>query len=776
MLFLIMSTPLSTIYDGDFLIRIPSDITQFGDGNLTVQGKIIINSTENANGSISSGSLLVDGGTRITKSLHVFEDLNVLYGTTNLTETNIDTNNGPCSIFGASKVDISVGPTSNFVSTGGNLLLESSIQSLQLYGGLNSDLAVDIIASNSAGGIRLLSGVGSGTISFVSGSGGVNTFTSNGNVITNANNGSISFNCNTASDNQDFNINLVNYTDSQLKIESAGNNTTKTALLINTSNTNGNIIISNNSGLGNGDTSILAGSGGFNITTNTSGPINIISQNASSNYIVKSSGNNQDLTLDLQGSTDSSLVIKSAGNNTTNPAIDIKTINTAGNIKLSHPESSIGEIKLYSGSGGINASTQTGGSIIMNAYGASSLYTNSTLLDNQDLVVSVTGNTNSKVVIKSSGTSNQAIKMETTNSGGILINSMDTVSIQSNNFSNGINIGTNNAVPVNIGNNNSTVNINGNLNVRGNTSTVDKVNLTIDDNIIVLNNSPFNTANSGIAVKRYQYANDSSLGDVVSDVAEENGTIINSGNTSTVIHLDSNSNPNDDYYKGWWIRIVSGTGFGQVRKIKSYIGSSKLATIYSTSDQLSNPTQPVEGMDLLTILDDTSTYNLYPCQYEMMLWDESLKEFSFVCSATNPNDNEDPVINHYSNLHINNLLANGIVVNNINGGVADIITYVTLTNNSTTPVTITGLPNNYGIYKVLIRPNTATSSCYSEFSIGRTNVISSPGTIHRIMGIRGGNNENLDMQWQSNSMPELFFRQAPGGIGTTVFKLKFISV
>lgn len=770
-----MSLP-PTIYDGDFLIRIPSDTTQFGYGNLTVQGKVIINSTENANGSISAGSLLVDGGARISKTLHIFEDLNVLYGTTNLTETNIDTNNGPCSIFGANKVDISVGPSSNFVSTGGNLLLESNVQSLQLYGGLNSDLAVDIISTNSAGGIRLLSGVGSGIISFVSGSGGVNTFTSNGNIISNANNGSFELYCNTSTDNQNFNIQLVNSTDSQLKIDSAGNNTTKTALLINTSNTNGNIIISNSNGLGVGSLTQKVGSGGFTVITNTSGTISMTSQNASSNYIVKSSGSNQNLILDLQGSTDSSLIIKSAGNNAVNQAIDIKTINTAGNIKISQPDNSLGKVMIYTGNNGLDCFTQTGGSIIMNAYGASSLYTNSTLLDNQNLTISVSGNTNSKVIIESSGTSNQAIKLETNNSGGILINSMDTISIQSNNFSNGINIGTNNAVPINIGNNSSTININGNLNVRGNTSTIDQVNLTIDDNIIVLNNSPFNTANSGVAVKRYQYANDSSLGDVVSDTVEESGTVINSSNTSTVIHLDSSSNSTDDYYKGWWIKVISGTGAGQVRKIKSYNGTSKLATIYSSADQISNPLQPVEGMDLLTILDNTSVYNLYPCQYTEMLWDESLKEFSFVCSATDPNANEDPIISHYSNLHINNLLANDITVNSINGSVADITTYVTLTNNSTSPVSITGLTNNYGIYKVLIKPNTLTSSCYAEFSIGRTNNISLPGTIHRIMSVRGSNNESLDIQWSANSMPELFFRQAPGGIGTTVFKLRFISL
>lgn len=770
-----MSLP-PTIYDGDFLIRIPSDTTQFGYGNLTVQGKGIINSTENANGSISAGSLLVDGGARISKNLHVFEDLNVLYGTTNLTETNIDTNNGPCSIFGANKVDISVGPSSNFVSTGGNLLLESSIQSLQLYGGLNSELAVDIISTNSAGGIRLLSGVGSGVVSFVSGSGGINTFTSNGNIISNANNGSFELYCNTSSDNQNFNVQLINSTDSQLKIDSAGNNTTKTALLINTSNTNGNIIISNSNGLGVGSLTQKVGSGGFTVITNTSGTISMTSQNASSNYIVKSSGSNQNLVLDLQGSTDSSLIIKSAGNNAVNQAIDIKTINTAGNIKISQPDNSLGKVMIYTGNNGLDCFTQTGGSIIMNAYGASSLYTNNTLLDNQNLTISVSGNTNSKVIIESSGTSNQAIKLETNNSGGILINSMDIVSIQSNNFSNGINIGTNNAVPINIGNNSSTININGNLNVRGNTSTIDQVNLTIDDNIIVLNNSPFNTANSGIAVKRYQYANDSSLGDVVSDTVEESGTVINSSNTSTVIHLDSSSNATDDYYKGWWIKVVSGTGAGQVRKIKSYNGTSKLATIYTSADQISNPLQPVEGMDLLTILDNTSVYNLYPCQYTEILWDESLKEFSFVCSATDPNANEDPIISHYSNLHINNLLANDIIVNSINGSTADITTYVTLTNNSTTPVSITGLTNNYGIYKVLVRPNTLTSSCYAEFSIGRTNNVSYPGTIHRIMSIRGSNNESLDIQWSANSMPELFFRQHMGISGTTVFKLRFISL
>lgn len=328
-----------------------------------------------------------------------------------------------------------------------------------------------------------------------------------------------------------------------------------------------------------------------------------------------------------------------------------------------------------------------------------------------------------------------------------------------------------------IGTATSTTTIHGNLDVKGTTTTIESTVVTIDDNIVIVNNAPSGTGNGGLAVKRYQSANDNSQGDVISDTPDHSGLVQNGNNTFTTIHLSSTASNVDDYYAGWWVRITSGTGQAQVRRIKSYSGSTRIATIYSTLDQttvLSNPT-PIEGMDFSTIPDNTSNYSLYPCEFVMMIWDEAYDEFAFVCSNLDPATNSSFV--HYSDLHIQDLVANDITVNNINGSPADITTVVNLNNNSTTPVTITDFPNIYGVYIVFVKPLEDNSRAHAVFTIGRVNAIGIHGTSVRIMSVKGVYNDQLDMQWSQNGLPQIMYRPYPNGVGgTTNFKLKIVSL
>lgn len=771
-----MSTPLATIFHGDVTLEQGSDVSQFGYGDITINRRCIIQGVENSTTN-TDGALIVAGGVGIAKTLNVHENLNVLYGITNLTETHINTNNGPFTVTGANTATVRVGDIVNIKSTGGNVSVVSEIASLQLYGGLNSSRAVDIVASDINGGISLLSGINNGEISIVSGSGGITETTSNGNVVITANNGTGSFNVNTQSANQDLSINLNGYTDSQLKIISSGNNTTRTALYINTDHTNGNIQISNSDGLGNGSISHLTGSGGYTVITNTSGQISMTSRGAGSSYIVDSSGYNQNMVVGVDNFTDSSLILKSSGTNILNTALQIKTTSTTGNISIEQPFLSIGKVSIYTGMGGLESTTQNGGSTIITTNGASSTFTNSTTADGQDLNINVTGNTNSKVNIASSGTSNNAVSISTS-VGGILLNGNSGVQIESVDVTNGIQIARQTSnIPVHIGTTNSTTTIHGNLDVKGTTTTIESTVVTIDDNIIIVNNAPSGTGNGGLAVKRYQSANNSAQGDVVADVPDHSGVVQNGNNTLTTIHLSSSASSVDDYYSGWWVKITGGTGQDQVRRIKSYVGSTHIATIYSTLDQttlLSNPI-PTEGMDFSTIPDNTSTYSLYPCEFVMMIWDETLDEFAFVCSNLDPATNTSFV--HYSDLHINDLVANDLTVNNINGAPADITTVVNLNNNSTTPVTITGFPNTYGAYMIFVKPLEDNSRAHAIFTIGRVDSASIHGTSVRIMSVKGVYNDQLDMQWPQNGLPQIMYRPYPNGIGgTTNFKLKIVSL
>ena len=771
-----MSTPLATIFHGDVTLEQGSDVTQFGWGDININRRCIIQGVENSTTN-TDGALIVAGGVGIAKTLNVHENLNILYGITNLTETHINTNDGPFTVTGANTATVQVGDSATFSSTGGNVSVVSEIASLQLYGGLNSSQAVDIVASNINGGISLLSGINNGGISIVSGSGGITETTSNGNVVITANNGTAAFSVNTQSVNQDLSINLNGYTDSQLKIISAGNNTTQTALFINTEHTNGNIQISNANGLGNGSISHFTGSGGYTVVTNTSGQIVMTSRGAGSSYIVDSSGYNQNMIIGLDNFTDSSLILKSSGTNILNTALQIQTTSSTGNILIDQPELSVGKVSINTGMSGLETTTQNGGSTVITTNGASSTFTNSTTADNQDLNITVTGNTNSKVNITSSGTNSDAIYISTS-VGGIRLDANSGVQIESADVTNGIQIARQTSnIPVHIGTANSTTTIHGNLDVKGTTTTIESTVVTIDDNIVIVNNAPSGTGNGGLAVKRYQSANDGGQGDVISDAPDHSGLVQNGNNTFTTIHLSSTASNVDDYYAGWWVRITSGTGQAQVRRIRSYSGTTHIATIYSTLDQttvLSNPT-PIEGMDFSTIPDNTSNYSLYPCEFVMMIWDEAYDEFAFVCSNLDPATNSSFV--HYSDLHIQDLVANDITVNNINGSPADITTVVNLNNNSTTPVTITDFPNIYGVYIVFVKPLEDNSRAHAVFTIGRVDATGIHGTSVRIMSVKGVYNDQLDMQWPLNGLPQIMYRPYPNGVGgTTNFKLKIVSL
>jgi hypothetical protein len=629
----------------------------------------------------------------------------------------------------------------------------------------------------------MLSGVSSGSISLITGTGGLSGTTSQGNITFTSNDADTSIIVNSDSELYPKNMNLIlnGVNDSQLLLSSNGKNITKPAILIKTTNSSGNIEISNSNniqnGLGGGNITQLTGSGGYFLRTNTGGTMNLTAQGAASSIIVKTDAQDQDLTISVDNETNSSLILQSYG---TTDAIKIDTLSNTGNINITQPIGSIGYIGITTGSNGFSTTTQNGGSINMTANGATSLYTNSTNADGQHLTVSVTGNTNSKVIISSEGTDEDAIYLETNNGGGVYINADDTLQLES---ANDIRIGTiNTGIPIYIGSNNNTTTINGDLIVQGVTTTINTNVVTIEDNIITVNSAPSGTGDGGLAVKRWQYANNIGAGDVVNDTPEFTGTAAISGNTVTQINLGSGASNDNDFYNGWWIKVTSGTGALQVRKIKSYDGSTHIATIYDTLDQsnLLNNTIPIEGLDLITILDNTSQYSLYPCHYVMSIWDESNDEFAFVCSTSSVVENGgewNPNVSHYTNVHLNNLTASAIFTSTINNSMADITTTVTLTDANNNPVIISDFPYNYGIYLVFVKPETNTTRSHGIFMIGRVDVSVVPGTIVRIISVKGAQNDQLDIQWRMNEKPELMYRQHPSDIsGSTTFKVKIVSL
>jgi len=103
---------------------------------------------------------------------------------------------------------------------------------------------------------------------------------------------------------------------------------------------------------------------------------------------------------------------------------------------------------------------------------------------------------------------------------------------------------------------------------------------------------------------------------------------------------------------------------------------------------------------------------------------------------------------------------------------------LTLNNNSTsTPVTISNFPLDYGIYMVFVKPRSDTSRTHAIFMIGRVNGVGIPGTVVRLLSVKGMHNDQLDIQWPNDALPQLLYRPYPNGIGsTTQYKLKIISL
>jgi hypothetical protein len=165
----------------------------------------------------------------------------------------------------------------------------------------------------------------------------------------------------------------------------------------------------------------------------------------------------------------------------------------------------------------------------------------------------------------------------------------------------------------------------GDLTVNGQTTTINTINTTLKDNVFVLNSGPAGSNDSGFLIDRYQQDNNDGLGDVVQDSSPVNIIIPDqSGMTASQIKLSNTASAIHDYYKGWWLKISSGFSSNQVRKILSYNGTTKIATISSNWF-----TQNPSIGDLVY---------LYNKPFVGVIYNETNDRFEFGSSATNPSE------------------------------------------------------------------------------------------------------------------------------------------
>ena len=795
-----MSNPLATIFNGDVTIEVGGNIGNFGNGDLNLKSITSIATLSGTQQSTNSGTgaLVVAGGVGIGRDTNILGKLTVS-STSSLQTTLADTTLGVFSVSGGNSFLVSVVNPISIQSTS-NVTMQSLENQVLVYSGLNSNNAIQIEAQNAGGGINLLSGQ-TGKISLTAGTGGFDGKTSSGPLLLTAVDDYMTIGVSGGSTSQDLTLQVLGAFDNSLIIQSEATNTTKPAIVMQTTSVNGDIYIQNTGGSSSqGMVRIIGGGtggGGVIVTSDTAGPISLTARGAASQFLVTTSSDGNHLMLGTTGgNTNSEVQLVGSGNDI---GISLTTMHVDGNILVQNGTAggygSTGYINFYAGSGGLNIDTvgaggftveSTGGNVDIKAMSG-------------DVILTATGGNSLSLFADRSAT--DALKFQSLGvTGGISLFANGNISIQSSDNSaiGGIDIGTAYNVPVKIGQSGQTTTIYGNLNVVGTTTTIDSVVSRIDDNFVELNSGPSTTADAGVAIRRWQYANNSGDGDVVTGTGEPHHNLqaqTSLGGANTV-KLNVSAINSNDIYNGYWIKILSGAGSGQVRRIKEYDGASQTATIYGTADQsgilglTAGDPQP-QGLDWVTQPDNTSYYSLYPCSYILAYWDEGADRYKVTCSkmvqntAGNLSASQDFV--HYVDMQVRNIYSENVDALTINNSTADITFNVTLDDNSSSTVsmaqganvTAPGFPSNHGVYIVMARPVNDTSSRPAAiWLIGKIGDDSVCGQVVRVIGVKGTNGSNLDIQWPTGGFkPELYYRPHPGiSASTTQYRVKVISV
>ncbi len=486
-------------------------------------------------------------------------DLLVSSGVTSLQYTFIHTNNGALTIDGSNGIDAQVS---------GDILLQSSLAAVD---------AVKLNVTNAAGTLTLDSaGTGTSAIDINATAGGITADAVGVISLTSTNGTATAIDINAPSGGIDIDANST------------------------ISATAGGVMTLESLSTSSGAVTINANGTGATLVLNATGTGNDIDINA-----------NDAITLD-------SATLTSTQTSTSATAFSVVS---AGGVSVA-------------------ANDSTNGKFVVTASGAAA----------DAISLSATAsNAATKIVIDSAGTGSTAVDINSaggitvdsvgvmaltttaTGTGALTLDSAGEVKIDSTDTTNGIKIATETSgVPVTIGTATSVTTIAGDLVVSGNQTIIDTQTLVVEDNLIQLNYANGSLGiDSGIVVRRYQTANGSSAGNVVENstnsdtfVPQESGAFQAGSATPGTLVLAANASASDDFYNGWWIRITSGTGSGQVRRIKDYVGSTQTATLYVTAD---NTVSPVfnDGLDLVTAPAAADTYELYNQNSIALYWDES---------------------------------------------------------------------------------------------------------------------------------------------------------
>jgi hypothetical protein len=354
------------------------------------------------------------------------------------------------------------------------------------------------------------------------------------------------------------------------------------------------------------------------------------------------------ILIDAQNATSGQVTIQSAGGSTSTDAIRIlATDTTDGNILIQGS----GDYAANNPSIKLLADNTSSGQILITSAGDSNTV--------DSIAITATGATDGNILIQSDGTNN-AVEIFANNTsgrvythttgtatnslhyvtdGGVLIDAVGRVYIHSDDTTDGVKIATNTAgVPVTIGTSTSLTTVAGNLDITGTFTTINTETLEVEDNFIVVNSGGGEAGlDTGILMKRYQVTNTSGAGDVVThpNPIQESGAFSAAG-TATTLTLAIHASNTTDFYKGWWIKITSGAAANTVRRIKSYNGTTSVATIYGTADNVVGPPAFNDGADMATTPALGDTYELYSRPYATAFYGETNDEIILATVANQP--------------------------------------------------------------------------------------------------------------------------------------------
>lgn len=208
--------------------------------------------------------------------------------------------------------------------------------------------------------------------------------------------------------------------------------------------------------------------------------------------------------------------------------------------------------------------------------------------------------------------------------------------------------------------------INGSLYELGTGKTVLKSsNTMLADNIVLANGFPSVTGlDVGFAFSMYQPASATLTGDVVTNGATLGYSqyTVTSGTTTTIVLPSTalTAFPTAISMQDAYIALQSGTGSGQVRRVKSWNISTYTITIYGTADiAAQNPVAvPQYAADMTTAPDNTTVVRIYTQGYAELIYSNTLNRFRFGYASPNPTNNILSYLNQLADVDLASLYVN----------------------------------------------------------------------------------------------------------------------